>query len=228
MGKLLVKEKSIVVPGEAIAEGMDYLPTNGTFRDGDKIIASQIGIFNLENRLIKLVPLVGIYNPRRNDTVIGIVKNITFNGWLIDFDYANLGMISLKDGVSEFVERGGDLTQYYSYGDVVVAKILNITKSKSVDLGMKGPGLMKLKGGRLVDVNTVKVPRIIGKQGSMISMIKDATGCRIVIGQNGKCWISGSDPEKENLAVEAIMKIDKEAHVEGLTDRMEKFLKKTK
>jgi exosome complex component RRP4 len=225
MGKLLVKEKEVVVPGEEIADGMDYLPTNGTYRDGEKIIASQIGIVRLDNRLIKLTPLSGVYNPRRNDTIIGLVKDITFNGWLIDFDYANLGMISLKDGVSDFVERGADLTQYYTYGDVVVAKILNITKSKSIDLGMKGPGLMKLKGGRLITVSPVKVPRIIGKQGSMISMIKDATGCRIIVGQNGKCWVNGTDSEKENLAVKAIMKIDKEAHVEGLTDIMEKFLK---
>jgi len=77
----------------------------------------------------------------------------------------------------------------------------------------------------MIDVTSSKVPRIIGKQGSMISLIKNATNCRIVVGQNGKVWISGDDPGKEMIATEAILKIEQEAHTSGLTDKISAFLK---
>jgi exosome complex component RRP4 len=97
-----------------------------------------------------------------------------------------------------------------------------------VDLSARGPGLKKLQGGRIINVNPNKVPRIIGKQGSMVSMIKDATGCRIVVGQNGVVWIDGL-PEGELIAVEAIAMIEEKSHLTGLTDKVKAFLeKKTK
>ena len=89
---------------------------------------------------------------------------------------------------------------------------------------MKGPGLRNLRGGRLIKVTPTKVPRIIGKQGSMVSMIKEKTNCRIIVGQNGIVWIEGTDSDNENLATEAILKIEKDAHTEGLTDKIKNFL----
>ena len=89
---------------------------------------------------------------------------------------------------------------------------------------MKGPGLKKLKGGRLIDVTSSKVPRIIGREGSMITMIKDSTKCRITVGQNGKVWISGNNVQDETKAVEAIMMVENESHSEGLTDKVKAFL----
>jgi exosome complex component RRP4 len=88
---------------------------------------------------------------------------------------------------------------------------------------MKGPGLRKLRGGRVIEVNTNKVPRIIGKQGSMVMMIKDATRCNISVGQNGLIWIDG-EPMSELLAIQAISKIEKESHLSGLTDKIKEFL----
>ena len=83
----------------------------------------------------------------------------------------------------------------------------------------------KLVGGRIVGVNASKIPRIIGKQGSMVTMIKDTTGCKITVGQNGLIWIDG-EPKKELIAVKAINKIAKESHLSGLTDKIKEFLDK--
>jgi exosome complex component RRP4 len=96
-----------------------------------------------------------------------------------------------------------------------------------VDVSMKGPGLRKLAGGRIIEVNTNKVPRIIGKQGSMIQMIKEATKCNITVGQNGLVWIDG-DIDGEIVAVDVIKKIEEEAHQSGLTDRIKEYLSKVK
>ena len=70
MSKLLINEKDIVVPGEALAEGMDYLPGSGTYRLDDKIIAKKLGLVNISGRAIKLVALSGRYLPKYGDKII--------------------------------------------------------------------------------------------------------------------------------------------------------------
>ena len=55
-------------------------------------------------------------------------------------------------------------------------------------------------------------------------MIKEATGTKISVGQNGLVWVSGEDASKELLAVHAIQKIEAESHISGLTDRIKAFL----
>lgn len=226
MGKIKVKDKDIVVPGEELAEGMDYLPAAGTYRDGDKIIASQVGIVSVGGRLLKLIPLSGRYIPRAGDTVIGRVTNMSFSSWFIDVGYAYEAVMSLKDATSEYIDRGADLSRYYDFGDYVVCKIVKVNKSMAIDLSMKGPGLRKLKGGKIIHVTPSKVPRVIGKQGSMINLIKEKTGCKISVGQNGWVWLQGDDPKKELLATKAIEEVEKKSHINGLTDEITKFLSK--
>lgn len=223
MGELKAKDRDVAVPGEVLAVGMDFLPTTGTFREGDKIIASQLGLVNINGRLIKLVPLTGKYIPKRGDTIIGKIVDMGFSGWYVDIGCAYEASLSIRD-IPEFVERGADLTQYYNFGDIIAARVTNVTRSKAIDLSMKGPGLRKLRGGKLIEVTPTKVPRIIGKEGSMVSMIKESTNCRIIVGQNGIVWIEGTDPENETIATEAILKVEREAHTEGLTEKIKGFL----
>lgn len=226
MGKINVKDKEIVVPGEELADGMDYLPTAGTYRDGDKIIASQVGIVNVSGRLIKLIPLSGNYIPKAGDTVIGKVMNMSFSSWFIDVGYAYEAVLSLKDATSEYIDRGADLSKYYDFGDYVICKIVKVNRSMAMDLSMKGPGLRKISGGKIIYITPSKVPRVIGKQGSMINLIKEKTNCRVSVGQNGAVWIQGDDPKQEMIATKAIEEIEKKAHINGLTDEITKFLSK--
>ena len=225
MGKINVKDKDIVVPGETLAVGMDNFPGQGTYREGENIVASRLGLVQLDGRTIKLIPLSGRYIPKRYDTIICKVTDVTVNGWRLETNSPYQAMLSMKEATSQFIERGADLTQFYDIGDYIVCNIVNVTSQKLVDVSMKGPGLRKLKGGRMIEVASNKVPRIIGKQGSMVSMIKDATGCSISVGQNGLVWIDGT-PEGELLAIMAIRKIEEESHLSGLTDKIKGFLKK--
>tara|TARA_Y100000310_G_C20668115_1_gene808751 strand:- start:204 stop:905 length:702 start_codon:yes stop_codon:yes gene_type:complete len=226
MSKLVVNDKEIVVPGEVLAEGMDYLPSYGTQRDDDQIVAMQEGLVNVNGRVIKIIPLNGKYIPKKDDTVIGYVQDSTYSSWFIDVGYAYDGSLSLKDATSDFIERGASLSKYYKPGDIVLIKITNVTREKSIDLSMKGPGLRKLTTGRVIEIGASKVPRVVGKQGSMISMIKEQTGCSIFAGQNGRIWIKGEDPLMEIVATEAINLINQKAHVSGLTDLIKAFLEK--
>jgi len=224
MSELLIKDKDIVVPGQELALGMDFLPNSGTFRDNDKIISSQLGLASINGRVIRIIPLNGKYAPKRGDTVIGYIKDMNFSNWFVDIGYAYDAVLSSKEISSDYIERGADLSQFYDLGDVIVAKITNVSKLKMTDLSMRGPGLRKLTDGRIVKISTVKVPRLIGKEGSMITMIKDLTSTRITAGQNGLVWVNGDDIRKERIAIEAINMINDKSHESNLTEKVKEFL----
>lgn len=228
MGELLVNEKQITVPGEILATGMDYLPAGGAFRDEDQIVSSQFGIVNVSGRLIKVVPLNGSYIPKRGDMVIGRVADINYSNWFVDIGYAYEASLTMKEATSEFIPRGAELTEIFKLNDYIVTGITNVTKSKAIDITMRGPGLRKLVGGKIVTIPSAKVPRVVGKQGSMINMIKEMTGCQVTAGQNGRIWISGKEPADERMAYDAIMLIAAKSHTAGLTDRVKEFIEKAK
>lgn len=226
MSKLLVKDKDVVVPGEILAEGMDYLPAFGTYRKEQQIIASRLGLVNVDGRAIKLIGLSGRYLPKRGDTIIAKIIDIAMSGWRVDTNSAYSAMLSMKEASNEFIPKGADLTQFFNLGEYIVTKVINVTTQKLIDVSMAGPGLKKLGEGRIFEVDSNKVPRIIGKKGSMVSMIKQATGCYIIVGQNGLIWIKGEDPDMELLAYETVKKIANESHISGLTDKIKGFLEK--
>lgn len=221
--KLLVQDKDVVTPGEVIAEGMDFFPGIGTYRYGEHILANQVGLLQVEGKVLKTTPLAGRYLPAKNDVVIGRVVDILMSGWRIDINCPYSAVLPLKDATFDFIKKGADLTEYFNLEDYVMCKITQVTSQNLIDVSMKGPGLRKLRGGQFITVNAAKVPRIIGRKGSMVSMVKKATGCQIAVGQNGLVWLSG-DPENELIAVHAIQKIEREAHISGLTERVKEFL----
>ncbi|MFW6014424.1 MAG: exosome complex RNA-binding protein Rrp4 [Candidatus Nanoarchaeia archaeon] len=223
MSEICVENRDVVVPGDVVAKGMDYLPGFGTYRREENIVASRLGLVRIDGRALKITPLSGRYIPKKNDVVIGRVIDITVNGWRLEINSAYSGMLMMKDATSEFIQRGADLTHYYKLGEYMVCKITNVTSQKLVDLTLKGPGLKKLTSGRLMTVNPHKVPRIIGKQGSMVQMLKEATNSNIIVGQNGIIWLKG-EPKDETIAIKAIKMIEKESHVSGLTVKIKDFL----
>ena len=218
---LLVEDKTVVAPGTILAEGMDFLPGGGAFREGDKVIASRLGLVNVDGRAIKLVPLKSSYIPKPGDRIICKVFDISYSGWRVNTNTAYPAMLSISEASSQYIEKGADLSKIFPIGSYMIAKITNVTSQNLIDVSTKGPGLGKLGAGRIIEVNPAKVPRIIGKAGSMVSMIKKATGCNIMVGQNGLVWIRG---DNEHIAVNAIRKIENEAHTQGLTEKIEQFL----
>lgn len=223
LDKLLVEDKVVVVPGQELASGLGFIPGANTYRAGDVVRAARLGLVNVDGKVVKLVPLSGQYLPRLHDRVIGQVIDVLMTGWRVDFGGPYSAVMSLKDGTESFIPRGADLTQFFALGDFVVAKITNVTSQKLVDVTMKGPGLRKLEGGRIIKVNPQKVPRIVGKDASMVNLLKDSTGCQVVVGQNGLVWIDGPS-DAQVVVVDAIRKIESESHLSGLTERVSAFL----
>ena len=221
---LIVQDKAIVVPGEMLAEGMDYLPGDNAFREGEKVISIRLGLVNVDGRAIKVIPLAGTYLPKVGDQIICKVEDISYSGWRVSTNTAYSAVLSMKEASARYIEKGADLSRLYAIGDYVLAEIVNVTSQNLIDISMKAPRLKKLIGGRIFQISPCKVPRLIGRKGSMVSMIKDATGCEIVVGQNGLVWVRG-EPDKELLAVKTADYVEQNSHKSGLTEQVEMFLK---
>ena len=218
-------DRKIIIPGEVIVEGDDYLPGEGTEKRGKEIISIKYGLAEESNRLVKVIPLSGVYQPRRGNVVIGRVENITFNGWIIDIDSADNAFLSLTE-VPRYVNKDG-LDEVMDIGDMVVAKIWGINK-RGIDLSIKSRGLGKIDGGMIVKINSNKVPRVIGKEGSMVNLIKENTNCNITIGQNGLIWIHGDKVEDELFAKKAVLFVVKKSFISGLTNELTKWFEEEK
>ncbi len=219
------EKRQIVIPGEIIISGDEYLPGEGTEKKGKDIIALRYGLSEEQNLLVKIIPLSGTYLPRRGNVVIGRVEEITFNGWVINIDTPERAFLSLME-IPRYVNKDA-LDEVMDVGDMVVAKIWSINK-RGIDLSVKMRGFGKINDGLIVNVNPNKVPRIIGKEGSMISLIKEKTGCNITVGQNGLIWIEGKKIEDELLAKKAVLFIVEKSFVLGLTEEVTKWFEEGK
>lgn len=221
MENLKVKNRDLVVPGELLAEG-DYLLGEGTFSKGNKIYAKVLGLVDSKEKFIKIIPLSGRYIPQNRDLVVGVITDIAFSSWYVDLNSPYTGVLTVANATERFIDLNEEnISKIYDVGDVIVSKVANVSRSLVVGLTMKDRGLFKLNEGRLITISPTKVPRIIGKKGTMVQMLKDLTGCKITVGQNGRVWINGENPD---LAIEAIGVIEKEAHTAGLTDKIREFL----
>ncbi len=217
-----MSERKVVIPGEVIEKGNDFLPGEGTEKRGEEIVALRYGLAEESNRLVKVIPLSGVYHPRRGNVVIGKVELLTFNGWVININTAENAFLSLTE-VPRFVNKDG-LDEVMDIGDMSVVKIVGINK-RGIDATIKSRGLGRIDEGLIVSVNPNKVPRIIGKEGSMINLIKDETKCNITVGQNGLIWIRGDKIEDELYAKKAILFVTEKSFASGLTEEVQKWFK---
>jgi len=220
--KLYVEDRQIVTPGDVLAEGLDLLPSSGCFRHGNVIKAKYFGIARIKNRYISVVPLSGVYMPRVGDGIIARISDIQATFWICDINSPYDALLQIGAVTDQFVDIAKtDISTFYDIGDVIYAKVLSVTKSKNVQLTMRDYRAKKLVGGRIIKISPSKVPRVIGKEGSMIDLIKNKTGCQIIVGQNGVIWFKG---ENEALAARALLTIDREAHLKGLTEKISQIL----
>lgn len=216
---IYVNEKDLVVPGELLAED-DYYSGRGTFEDDGKICSKLLGLVSLRNKKISVIPLKSKYLPKKGDVVIGKIDDVRFSMWGVDINSPYSGILPASE---VFGREKKELSRVFDIGDVLFLRIVDVDEVKKVKLGLKGRGMGKFKGGVIVDIAPTKVPRLIGKKGSMINMIKDKTGCKIVVGQNGLVWVKGNE-DMEQIVKNIIKLIEREAHTSGLTDRIKNKL----
>ncbi|MGI0100806.1 MAG: KH domain-containing protein [Candidatus Micrarchaeaceae archaeon] len=199
--------ETIVTPGEIISENASKV--SNAFIQNGRTYSNVLGIYKSDSN--EIIPLEGAWEPRVDDSVVGIVTEVKPKVYIVDVSYFGNGLII--PGKYENYE--------FKIGDVVNAVINDIEGKKTIIL--KDP--QQLKGGNVINIRPKKIPRVIGKKSTMIKQIADSTGTHIVVGMNGMIWINGVNAP---LATKALLKIENEAHVKGLTDVIKRFLEEAK
>ncbi|MEM7825250.1 MAG: exosome complex RNA-binding protein Rrp4 [Candidatus Aenigmatarchaeota archaeon] len=220
-----MKEKNfleVVLPGELLTERNGRKIGRGVYLEENKVYSKVLGIPKIDENEVSVVPLAGTYIPQVGQKVIGIISEVEVSGWGVNINSPYTAFLPLAEGVEEFVDISRtDISRFYDINDIIYCKISKVTKNKIVQVSMRDFGCKKLREGIIIKVTPTKVPRIIGKGGSMINLIKKNTGCEIIVGQNGIIWLRG---ERKDKAIEAILTIEKESHIIGLTEKIEKML----
>ncbi|BFI73281.1 exosome complex component Rrp4 [Nanoarchaeota archaeon] len=202
----------IIVPGDFVkTKDENVYENNGEYH------SKYIGL--LEESKNKITKLFGYYIPKLNDIVIGKVIDVLPIGWLIDINSPYLGSLLLKDMNMENV----DPNDLYTYEDYILCQIIKITKNKIINLGIKKKE--KLNDGLIIDIDPVKVPRIIGKNSSMLNMLKELLKVKIIVGQNGRIYING-DEVNVLRTVNAIKFIEENSYKKGLTEKVKEMIEK--
>ncbi len=228
--KLLVENRALVVPGDLIAEG-DFKVSPGTpvVAVGNKYYATVVGLVDLKDDEIKLIPLEGFYIPSEGDLVIGVVTDVGLTSWDVDIRAPFPATLYAADFLNRPINPSKEnISDYLDVGDMILAKVETFSRTRGPILTTKGKDLGKITSGSIVEISPVKVPRVIGKKGSMHQMLESETGCNVVVGRNGRILIQCSEKELEEILVLAIRKIEREAHIPGLTDRIKGFILKEK
>jgi len=215
--------RQIVIPSQLLGDIKNKKSGRGTFVENGKIYSEILGVLNDKSEYINVVPLKGIYDPTEKDFIIGVVLEALQSSWLVDINAAYPALLHVNE-VPWDVDFG-ETEKYLNHGDSIMAKILSVDREKKLQITLKDRNLYKIKGGQIIDVEPSKVPRIIGKKGSMISLIKKYTKCRIFVGQNGRIWIEGNDDGVKKV-IETIGMIEDQSLSFGLTNKIEELLKK--
>ncbi|HVX03437.1 MAG TPA: exosome complex RNA-binding protein Rrp4 [Nitrososphaera sp.] len=213
-----------VIPGDKIVEG-NYRPLMNVVRSGNSLIATRIGIAEAGRDSVKVIPLSGVYIPRVNDLVIGKIVDHTSLSWEVDINSCFSANLPASDVFGrDFSPARDDMTKHLAIGDMITARVAAFDRTRDPILTLQDRDLGKIPRGELLKISATRVPRLIGKRGSMIQTIEQATQTRVLIGQNGIVVVTGRSPEGIEQAVKAIRMVEDEAHTANLTQRIKVLL----
>ena len=217
-------QNQFVTPGDVIITG-SYVPEQNAILDGDKIMSTAIGFYEIEDNRVNVIPLTGLYTPKIDDLIIGKVISHNALSWEIDINSYYTGMLPASDIFGrDYSSSKDDLSLKLSVGDIISTRIIKAGGSRGPLLSISGQNLGKIDSGELVKTSPTKAPHLIGKHGSMIQTIEASTNATITIGQNGLIVVSSDETNGLLKALAAIRMVEEQAHLANLTDKMKKML----
>jgi len=218
-----MSESQFVLPGDVIVTG-DYRPEQNVILDGDRLMSTAVGFSEIEDNSVTVTPLTGLYTPKTDDLVIGKIVSHNALSWEVDINSYYPGILTAFDIFGkDYSASRDDLSLKLNTCDIILARIANVG-SRDPLLTIIGENLGKIDAGELVKISPTKIPRLIGKHGSMIQTIEASTNATITVGQNGLIVVSCDETNGLLKALAAIRMVDEQAHLVNLTDKVKKML----
>jgi len=217
-------KRKYVIPGDKIVDG-NFRPSMNVIRVGNSLFSTRIGIAEAGRDGIKVIPLSGVYIPRVNDVVIGKIVDRSSLSWDVDINSCFSAHLPAQDVFGrDFSPARDDMNRELATGDLITARIIAFDRTRDPMLTIQDRDLGKIPRGESLKISATRVPRLIGKRGSMIQTIEQATQTRVLIGQNGIVVVTGRTVDGIELAVKAIRMVEEEAHTSNLTQRIKILL----
>ena len=215
-----MSESQFVLPGDVIVTG-DYRPEQNVILDGDRLMSTAVGFSEIEDNLVTVTPLTGLYTPKTDDLVIGKIVSHNALSWEVDINSYYLGILFASDIFGkDYSPSRDDLSLKLKTGDIVLARIANVN-SRDPLITIVGENLGKIDSGELIKISPTKISRLTG---SMIQTIEESTNATITVGQNGLVVVSCDETNGLLKALAAIRMVDEQAHLVNLTDKVKKML----
>ena len=128
--KNLESKKRYVIPGDVITTSPLRLRENVTL-DGKRILATAIGLSDISYDSVRVIPLSGLYLPKVDDLVIGVIKYIFGNSWFADINSCYQGMLLGQDvfGRGSYPTTS-EMKERLDNGDIIYAKIANSDRQR--------------------------------------------------------------------------------------------------
>ena len=202
-------EQRLVTPGMVIGPTSGKRAGSGTIAENNEFIATRLGWLNERNDVVSVLPINSAYMPRSGDLIIGYVAEVRNNLWFFDVNgpFQALLPMSLAPWKVEY----GSTRQHLGIGDAALARIQEVDETHNMVLTMKGVGLRRLNEGAVVSIPVNLIDTLRGENNATLSRIRDATNCRIIVGDNGRVWIHG-DSEDMLASRQVIQTLQQEGH----------------
>jgi len=223
--KKFESKKRHVLPGDFITTAPLRLQDNVVL-EGKRVISTTIGLSDVSDDSVRVISLSGIYIPKADDLVIGTIQSIFGNSWFADINSCYQGMLLGQDvfGRGSYPTTS-EMKDRLDKGDIIYARIANSDRQREPLISIADKNLGKIDSGELTKISPTKIPRLIGKHGSMIQTIEESTNASITVGQNGLIVVSCDETNGLLKALAAIRMVDEQAHIVDLTDKVKKMLK---
>lgn len=233
--KIMVADRQLVRPGdclaileqgEALPEEFKHIPERHVYIVNMKVYSDVLGIVDLSNNGISVIPLEGVYIPHKDDNVVGVISGIGLTSWTVDIKSPYKAILPASDVIEGFSPLVHNLKNYLDIGDYVYAKISVFDRLRDPVLTIKGKGLGKIIDGYVIDIKPSKIARVIGKKASMFNLLTNLTNCELSIGMNGYVWAKCPDETRLNVLIKAIRLIELKAHMRGLTEEVKMLIER--
>jgi len=220
--------RKYVIPGDLLVEG-NYNTYGYVLKINDKFYSTKVGLAEINRDGVRVIPFLGPYTPRIDDLVIGKIIDYSAFGWDVDINSCFFASLPAQSVFGRnFSPDKDSLLKKLSIGDLIYARISAYDRTRNPLLNISEKGLGQITKGILIKISPAKVPRLIGKKGSMIKMIEAVTKSKLTIGQNGLILVQDQDINTNGflLVSKAIKLIESEAHSANLMNDVQELLSK--
>jgi len=198
---------------------------NNVVLEGKRIISTTIGLSDVSDDSVRVISLTGVYLPKIDDLVIGTIQYIHGNSWFADINSCYQGMLLGQDvfGRGSYPTKS-EMEERLSKGDIIFAKIANSDRQREPLISIADQSLGKIDSGELVKISPAKIPRLIGKHGSMIQTIEGSTNATITVGQNGLIILKCDNSAGLKKAIASVKMIGMIQYEVNIEDKIQNIL----